>query len=60
MNESPPLDEKQIEEIKKKRNFDEILSKKFNIPVHKVERELDPRLVRLFLQLLSQQSENRG
>lgn len=57
MDQSPPDDERQLEELKKRRGFDEKIAEKYEVPVHRVEADFDPRIVKLISDFLYQKAK---
>jgi len=56
MNQPQQVDERMIEELKRKREIDKQIARSTKSPEHKIEKELDPRLVRLILKFLKRKA----
>jgi hypothetical protein len=56
MNRSP-LDDHQLEELKKKYQIDEKIAAMYNISVYMVGKEFDPRFRRVILRYVPQDTE---
>lgn len=56
MTESQQLNEQQLEELKRKYGIDERIAERYDVPKDRVERDFDPRLVKLIQQYLGKNS----
>ena len=56
MTESRQLSEQQLEELKRKYGIDELIAERYDLPKDRVERDFDPRLVKLIQEYLGKSS----
>jgi ABC-type microcin C transport system permease subunit YejB len=57
MTESQELNDEQLEELKRKFGIDERIAERYDLPKDRVERDFDPRLVKLIRQYLGKNRE---
>jgi hypothetical protein len=56
MTEHRQLTEEQVEILKRKYGIDERIAEKYDIPMGRVEKDFDPRIVKLILAFLDRNS----
>jgi len=54
MSGNQQLDERQLEELKKRYGIDERIAERYDLPEDRVKEDFDPRFVRLVLRYLDQ------
>ena len=57
MTESRQLSDEQMEELKRKFGIDERIAERYDLPKDRVERDFDPRLVKLIRQYICKNRE---